>query len=338
MSEATSRKRRRGPSEASNDQPVDVGGAPDAADAVPEHPSVGQLAQQVLQMQSVLAASVQQMQMQQMQSVLAASMQQIDTRTARIESAVQQMQQQTAASVQQMEARINESIQQMEERVGRGVVAPPPQLQQTQQGAANETCGLPRSVSAEGGRGEGGPVPVAILAPGNDAVGVMQAAPRCPICHCRETAGLCALPCQHVFHWACVRDIVPGRGGRKTCPTCRAAFQDNKVLKLIFETEPVPIGPSSESGPPSEEGDAAPTPHIPQNGAMASGGSGEATVAAGETDLVAQARRMAEAAKRTGQAARRAEETGEMVRNYPGVGDYRGEVRNGRPHGLGVTR
>eukprot|EP00918_Siedleckia_nematoides_P089573 GHVU01196879.1.p2 GENE.GHVU01196879.1~~GHVU01196879.1.p2 ORF type:complete len:197 (+),score=40.97 GHVU01196879.1:127-717(+) len=141
MSEATSRKRRRGPSEASNDQPVDVGGAPDAADAVPEHPSVGQLAQQVLQMQSVLAASVQQMQMQQMQSVLAASMQQIDTRTARIESAVQQMQQQTAASVQQMEARINESIQQMEERVGRGVVAPPPQLQQTQQGAANETCG-----------------------------------------------------------------------------------------------------------------------------------------------------------------------------------------------------
>eukprot|EP00918_Siedleckia_nematoides_P031743 GHVU01068707.1.p3 GENE.GHVU01068707.1~~GHVU01068707.1.p3 ORF type:complete len:114 (+),score=4.59 GHVU01068707.1:31-342(+) len=41
---------------------------------------------------------------------------------------------------------------------------------------------------------------------------------------------------------------------------------------------------------------------------------------------------MAKAAERMGQAARKAEAVGEVI------GRYRGEILNGKPHGLGVTR
>eukprot|EP00918_Siedleckia_nematoides_P072441 GHVU01158158.1.p2 GENE.GHVU01158158.1~~GHVU01158158.1.p2 ORF type:complete len:109 (-),score=33.64 GHVU01158158.1:368-667(-) len=88
------------------------------------------------------------------------------------------------------------------------------------------------------------------------------------------------------------------------------------------------------------------------------GGIGEATVAAGATDTAeARPRRMAEetrrddgrtpdemahsmaeAAERMGQAARRAAETGERIRDYHGLYDYRGEVRDGLPNGLGIDR
>eukprot|EP00918_Siedleckia_nematoides_P036322 GHVU01078944.1.p1 GENE.GHVU01078944.1~~GHVU01078944.1.p1 ORF type:complete len:139 (-),score=13.00 GHVU01078944.1:191-586(-) len=52
----------------------------------------------------------------------------------------------------------------------------------------------------------------------------------------------------------------------------------------------------------------------------------------------ASADMITEAAELMGQVARRAEETGQRIRNFQRMGRYRGEVRNGRPHGLGVRR
>eukprot|EP00918_Siedleckia_nematoides_P074665 GHVU01163181.1.p2 GENE.GHVU01163181.1~~GHVU01163181.1.p2 ORF type:complete len:145 (+),score=17.21 GHVU01163181.1:202-636(+) len=53
----------------------------------------------------------------------------------------------------------------------------------------------------------------------------------------------------------------------------------------------------------------------------------------------ARAHRMVKAAEFMGLAAQRAEETGEVIKNYLGSGDYRGEVNQvGKPHGRGVLR
>eukprot|EP00918_Siedleckia_nematoides_P030410 GHVU01065842.1.p1 GENE.GHVU01065842.1~~GHVU01065842.1.p1 ORF type:complete len:149 (+),score=14.47 GHVU01065842.1:31-447(+) len=51
-----------------------------------------------------------------------------------------------------------------------------------------------------------------------------------------------------------------------------------------------------------------------------------------------RAHRIVGAAVLMGQAARTAEETGELIRNFLSSGHYRGEVRNGVQHGLGVHR
>eukprot|EP00918_Siedleckia_nematoides_P068044 GHVU01148123.1.p1 GENE.GHVU01148123.1~~GHVU01148123.1.p1 ORF type:complete len:179 (+),score=20.36 GHVU01148123.1:3-539(+) len=89
----------------------------------------------------------------------------------------------------------------------------------------------------------------------------------------------------------------------------------------------------------------------PEDGSIAAAEvTGEPIAADGETDK-ARAHRMAEeavriasvdmmteAAELMGQVAMRAEETGQRIRNFQRMGRYRGEVRNGRPHGLGVLR
>eukprot|EP00918_Siedleckia_nematoides_P034102 GHVU01074190.1.p1 GENE.GHVU01074190.1~~GHVU01074190.1.p1 ORF type:complete len:167 (+),score=24.54 GHVU01074190.1:78-503(+) len=54
-----------------------------------------------------------------------------------------------------------------------------------------------------------------------------------------------------------------------------------------------------------------------------------------------RADRMAEAAELMGHAARRAEQTGEVIKDYLFNRiecEYRGEVRKGEPHGIGVVR
>eukprot|EP00918_Siedleckia_nematoides_P074670 GHVU01163196.1.p1 GENE.GHVU01163196.1~~GHVU01163196.1.p1 ORF type:complete len:144 (+),score=14.27 GHVU01163196.1:202-633(+) len=52
----------------------------------------------------------------------------------------------------------------------------------------------------------------------------------------------------------------------------------------------------------------------------------------------ARAHRMVKAAEFMGLAAQRAEETGTVIKNYLGSGDYRGEVMKLRAHGVGVLR
>eukprot|EP00918_Siedleckia_nematoides_P026420 GHVU01057003.1.p1 GENE.GHVU01057003.1~~GHVU01057003.1.p1 ORF type:complete len:105 (+),score=13.99 GHVU01057003.1:2-316(+) len=90
----------------------------------------------------------------------------------------------------------------------------------------------------------------------------MRAAPRCAICHYRETRELCAPPCGHVFHRPCVNRLspVPDTGGRNVCPVCREPFDAGAVLNLFFQAETVAAG-----GPQSEGEDAAATAHHPQN-------------------------------------------------------------------------
>eukprot|EP00918_Siedleckia_nematoides_P083272 GHVU01182606.1.p2 GENE.GHVU01182606.1~~GHVU01182606.1.p2 ORF type:complete len:102 (+),score=12.64 GHVU01182606.1:32-307(+) len=52
-----------------------------------------------------------------------------------------------------------------------------------------------------------------------------------------------------------------------------------------------------------------------------------------------RAHTMVQAAERMGQAARRAEATGKVIKwMYTDGATYRGDVMNGRPHGLGVKR
>eukprot|EP00918_Siedleckia_nematoides_P092280 GHVU01202681.1.p2 GENE.GHVU01202681.1~~GHVU01202681.1.p2 ORF type:complete len:159 (+),score=26.35 GHVU01202681.1:67-477(+) len=51
-----------------------------------------------------------------------------------------------------------------------------------------------------------------------------------------------------------------------------------------------------------------------------------------------RAHRMVEAAVLVGLAARRAAEIGDVISNFWGSGDYRGEVRDGKARGLGITR
>eukprot|EP00918_Siedleckia_nematoides_P045454 GHVU01099575.1.p1 GENE.GHVU01099575.1~~GHVU01099575.1.p1 ORF type:complete len:155 (+),score=13.81 GHVU01099575.1:3-467(+) len=51
-----------------------------------------------------------------------------------------------------------------------------------------------------------------------------------------------------------------------------------------------------------------------------------------------RALRMVEAAVLMGQAASKAAQRGDRIRNYENVGDYRGQVRDGVPDGLGVLR
>eukprot|EP00918_Siedleckia_nematoides_P038416 GHVU01083507.1.p1 GENE.GHVU01083507.1~~GHVU01083507.1.p1 ORF type:complete len:246 (+),score=36.85 GHVU01083507.1:3-740(+) len=211
------------------------------------------------------------------------------------------------------------------------------QLQQQQQGTAAAPHGLPHPVDGE--EGGTGPGRADAAAPEDQAVGVMRAAPRCAICHYRKTRELCAPPCGHVFHRPCLSRLQPGIAGRKVCPVCRTPFNAEAVLNLFFDEETVAAGgPPSESGPPSELGDAETTAHdlqvrhvclyadvpspspllglivvpiIPpslQNAAAAEG-TGDA--------LTRSFVIVSEAVKRVGQAARIVERTGERIRCGP---------------------
>eukprot|EP00918_Siedleckia_nematoides_P107420 GHVU01234285.1.p1 GENE.GHVU01234285.1~~GHVU01234285.1.p1 ORF type:complete len:158 (+),score=27.43 GHVU01234285.1:43-474(+) len=60
-----------------------------------------------------------------------------------------------------------------------------------------------------------------------------------------------------------------------------------------------------------------------------------------ETDAVAEAHTMAGEAERKGMEARKAEAVGEVIGDYQvgGTGyEYRGQVRDNKPHGLGVAK
>eukprot|EP00918_Siedleckia_nematoides_P055986 GHVU01122150.1.p1 GENE.GHVU01122150.1~~GHVU01122150.1.p1 ORF type:complete len:397 (-),score=57.26 GHVU01122150.1:270-1460(-) len=84
----------------------------------------------------------------------------------------------------------------------------------------------------------------------------MAAAPRCAICHYRQTKKLCTLPCGHVFHRRCVHSIQINDliGLRRPCPVCRTPFDTSGVRWLHFELEPASIADMRlESEPPSDE-------------------------------------------------------------------------------------
>eukprot|EP00918_Siedleckia_nematoides_P000568 GHVU01001391.1.p1 GENE.GHVU01001391.1~~GHVU01001391.1.p1 ORF type:complete len:289 (-),score=36.82 GHVU01001391.1:105-971(-) len=182
---------------------VDARGVPDAGTQCPTSEERMQLSMR--EMEGRLQASMQLMdeRMQQMQSGLPAAMLQME---ARIGASIQRMEERVVQGKQPPMGTTERSVQP-------GVLPPPPPqlLQQAQQGAASEACGTsvpkptylrsdqfgtdgdrdpravsfprgsssgpPPSASAEGGTGEGrggGPVPVATLAPGIEAMGVVS--------------------------------------------------------------------------------------------------------------------------------------------------------------------